>query len=179
MSMSAGPAHYGDLIAAGDYLAASADGAAWLAATEVERGAALIRASRGLDGQYGARFPGAKAGGRAQILAWPRTGAVDRCAQEPIPEDEIPREIVEAAYVLALAELTAPGGSTPTVVPGEAIKRAKGGSAEVEYFGPGDGVKVDPAAMRPVMLEVEGLLCCILTPEEPEGGIFGLMAIGR
>lgn len=172
-------AYYGDLAGAGDYLAASPGVAKWTAATEAEREAALIRASRALDAQYGARFPGVKSGGRAQILAWPRIGAVDRCAREPIHEGETPREIAEAAYALALAELTSPGGSTPTVVPGEAIKRAKGGSAEVEYFGPGDGVKVDPAAMRPVMLEVEGLLRCILTPEEPEGGIFGLMAIGR
>ncbi len=97
----------------------------WSAAgvTDALRTAALVRASSALDGIYGDRFAGRKTGGRSQALAWPRTGAYDHCAGEDISSDEIPQEVVNAAYELALAELQAPGSSSPTVTPGRLVNR--------------------------------------------------------
>lgn len=140
--------------------------AAWSAAgiTDAQRTAALVRASGALDGIYGGRFPGRKTGGRAQALAWPRTGARDACADEDIPDDEIPVQIENAAYELALAELVRPGSSSPTVTPGRVVKRQKVDTIEREFFSASDGASMSADAMRPVMMAVEDALRCVLVP---------------
>lgn len=154
--------YYGTIEAAGAYHATSAGGAAWLAGTESAKEAALIRASRALDGQYGRRYPGHKAGGRTQSLGWPRINAYDHCAQEAIPSDEVPVEVEEAAYALALVELQTPGASTPTLTVGAINKRERIDVIERERFGPADGVMLTLENQRAKLAEVEDLLRCLL-----------------
>lgn len=169
-------AHYGDLPGALAYHEARGN-AAWSAAgvTDAQRTAALIRASSALDGIYGDRFAGRKTGGRSQALAWPRTGAYDHCAGEDIPSDEIPQEVVNAAYEIALAELLQPGSSSPAVTPGRLVKRQKVEGLEREFFGPGDGVSGSPEDMRPVLTAVDDALRCILRPAS-RGALYGFVA---
>lgn len=140
--------------------------ASWSAAgvTDAQRTAALVRASSALDGMYGPQFPGAKAGGRTQALAWPRRGARDVCANEDIPSNEIPQGVLNAAYELALAELQRPGSSSPTVTPGRVVKRQKVDTIEREFFSASEGASTSPDAMRPVLMAVEDALQCILMP---------------
>lgn len=157
--------HYGTLSGALAYHAAHGN-TAWssVTATDEQRTIALTRASATLDGQYGLRFPGRKTGGRAQALAWPRTGASDRCAGEDVAADEVPLEIESAAYEIALAELTGQGKTAPTVTPGRMTKVEHVDVIEREFFGPADGVPVSADAMRPVLTTVEDLLRCLLLP---------------
>lgn len=156
---------YGNLPGALAYHEARGN-AAWSATgvTDPQRTAALVRASSALDGIYGSRFAGHKTGARAQALAWPRTGAFDHCAGEDIPSHEVPQEVVNAAYELALAELQAPGSSSPTVTPGRLVRRQKVDTIEREFFGPGDGAPGSADAMRPVLMAVEDALRCVLSP---------------
>ncbi|MFK3965683.1 DnaT-like ssDNA-binding protein [Ensifer adhaerens] len=146
---------------------------AWSAGTvtDPQREAALLRASEALDGIYGPRFPGKKAT-RTQERAWPRVGAVDHCADEPIPEGDTPAEIETAAYALALAELQSPGSSTPTLTLGKSVKRQKVGNIEREFFSP--AVPITLESLRPVLTAVEDALRCILTPDTSKGGTFTL-----
>ncbi|WP_412549023.1 DnaT-like ssDNA-binding protein [Sinorhizobium meliloti] len=72
---------------------------AWSASGDTQREAALLRASEAIDGIYGMRFRGKKAS-RTQVRAWPPIGAVDHCADQPIPETETPVEIETATYAL-------------------------------------------------------------------------------
>lgn len=138
--------------------------AAWSAdgVTDEHRTAALIRASSAIDGQYGPRFPGKKAGGREQGLAWPRAGAIDHCAGEAIPEDEIPVGVVNATYELALAELVSPGSSTPTVTPGQVVQSERVGPISTSYFEPAGGLD----AQRQVLFAVEDALRCVILPDQ-------------
>lgn len=156
---------YGTLAGATTYHADRGN-AEWAKAgvTDVQRTAALVRASSSLDGQYGSRFPGTKTGGRTQALAWPRKGARDRCAEEDIPSDEIPQAVINAAYELALAELLRPGSSSPTVTPGRVVKRQKVDTIEREFFSASEGTSMSPDAMRPVLTAVEDALRCVLVP---------------
>jgi hypothetical protein len=158
--------HYGTLDGAMAYHAVSAGGAAWSDAsvTDEQRTAALVRASRSLDGQYGARFPGCPAAGRAQSLAWPRAGAFDFCQvpSEALPEDEVPAEIERATYALALVELRTPGASSPSFTPGRINKREKVEGIERERFSPNDGVLLSLSAQRAQLAEVEDSLRCLL-----------------
>ena len=155
--------YYGTIAAADAYHATSAGGAAWLAGTVSAKEAALIRASRALDGIYGKRYPGTPTAGRGQKLGWPRIGAYDHCAQESLPIDEVPVEVEEATYALALVELQTPGASTPTFTPGAVNKREKVDVIERERFGPADGVMLTLENQRAKLAEVEDLLRCILT----------------
>lgn len=156
--------HYGTLTGATAYNEIAANGAAWLASevTDAQRTAALIRASRSLDGMYGRRFPGHPTGGRAQSLAWPRINAIDFCVNEPLPTDEVPAEVERAAYAMALVELVTPGASSPNFTPGSVNKREKVDVIERERFGPNDGVPLSLDAQRMQMAEVEDALRCLL-----------------
>lgn len=149
--------------------------AAWSAGavTDPQREAALLRASEALDGIYGPRFPGKKAT-RTQERAWPRVGAVDHCADKPIPENETPPEVETAAYALGLAELVTPGSSTPTLTLGKSVKRQKVGNIEREFFSPEEGVPITIESLRPVLTAVEDALRCVLTPDTSKGGTFTL-----
>lgn len=73
--------------------------------------AAILRAVARLETL---RWVGAKAGGRSQALAWPRTGAVDAEGEE-IAETEIPAEVITAQHAMTRAEIDSPGALAPNV----------------------------------------------------------------
>lgn len=146
---------YGDLEGALAYHAARGN-AAWSAdgVTDEQRTAALTRASSWVDG-YRSRFPGRKAGGRAQEREWPRVGASDAEDNE-IADDEIPVEIEQATYEAALRELVEPGSLSPDLERGGAVKRLKAGSVEIEY--------ADSASLTTTFTAIQSILESILTP---------------
>lgn len=157
------PEFYGTVEGADAYHLARGN-AAWAAATEQAKQGALTRASAYIDG-VGTQlpttgctlvFPGRKTGGRAQPLQWPRSGAVDRDG-DAIPAEEVPREVEQAVYEGALRELAKPGSLNPDYVASKAVKRAKVGPLDTEFFGPED---VDGQPNKPVV----GIINDILTP---------------
>ncbi len=156
--------HYGTLEAAALYHDARGN-TAWSAAgvTDAQRTAALVRASAALDGQYSRRYGGSKAT-RAQALQWPRVGARDYCVGEDLPDDEVPQEIEQAMYALALVELLTPGAASPSFTPGAVNKREQVDLISRERFGPADGVALTLDAQRLQMAEVEDALRCLLRP---------------
>lgn len=119
---------------------------------------ALVRGSRWLDGEFGARYPGTRTHGRDQGLGWPRTDACDREGNE-IPDDVVPKEIIEAAILAAIREIASQGSLAPDVAGGGAVRREKLGSMEVEYAN-ADGRR----AAGPRFPEIEGLLAGLIKP---------------
>lgn len=159
--------YYGSLAAAAVFIATLPGGAAWTAmgVDDTARTNALTRASRTVDGVYGAQFPGRKVGGRSQAREWPRIDAEDQCTGEAIPSDEVPLEVEQATYAIALDELTSPGQSSPTVTPGRITKREKVDVVEREFFGASDGNAPSADDLRPVNMLAAGLLRCLLASQ--------------
>lgn len=160
------PDFYGTVAAADAYHAARAN-SAW-AGTEQAKQAALIRASAYIDGKYQQQnscgrwesmFSGAKTGGRAQELQWPRTGATDN-EGAAIPPTEVPAEIERATYEAALREIVAPGSLSPDYVASEAIKRQKVDVLEIEYQAAATAEGGVPT--RPVLTVVDELVAPLL-----------------
>lgn len=88
---------------------------------------AIVRASRWIDGRFGARFSGSRLQGRAQGLEWPRTGATD-FAGAAVASNEVPAEIQRATAEAALRELRSPGSLSPDQAQGAAgasVKRVR------------------------------------------------------
>lgn len=79
--------------------------AAWDAAEDEARSAALIRAASALDGVYGSRWPGFRCMD-LQSLDWPRYEAWDR---DGYPLTGLPKKVKEAACEAALIELASAG----------------------------------------------------------------------
>lgn len=100
---------------------------------------------------------------RAQGLAFPRVGVVDREGY-PILSTEIPFEVMYAQCELAAYDLANPGALFPTVVLADRVRREKVGPIEVEYA----PVSVTSAdANRPVLTKVYDLIGALL---DTEGG---------
>lgn len=89
--------------------------AAW-AGTDDAKEAAIRRATAWLSGAFG--WVGRRRVGRAQALAWPRSGAVDGDGWS-VPYDEVPDEVRQATAEAALRELVAPGSLAPDVTVGK------------------------------------------------------------
>ncbi|MGB3814036.1 MAG: DnaT-like ssDNA-binding protein [Shinella sp.] len=109
--------HYGTLADAATYHEERGN-APWAASTDPQRTSALVRASEWLDGVYRSRWPGQKAGARAQVRDWPRINAFD-AEHNAIASDEVPDEVERATYAAALRELGKPGSLSPDVVLGQ------------------------------------------------------------
>ncbi|WP_169194937.1 DnaT-like ssDNA-binding protein [Devosia sp. MC1541] len=132
------------------------------------------RGSVYIDGTYGTRFVGQKAGGYAQEREWPRSGA--SVAGETIPDSVVPLAIIHASYEAALQEAREPESLSIIGSAAERVKREKvDGAVEVEYqsasaadFG---------TTLVPVMTAVEGLLAPFLRVEVTGAGV-GLWSIG-
>ncbi len=77
------------------------------------------------------KWRGAKANGRAQALAWPRSGMAD-CEGNAIASNEITAELIQSQHILTHAELASPGILSPTGGIG-VVKREKVDVIEVEY----------------------------------------------
>lgn len=160
------PEFYGTVAAADVYHTARAN-TAW-AGDDVAKQAALVRASAYIDGKYQQQnncgrwesmFSGAKTGGRAQELQWPRTGATDNEGAVIAP-DEVPSEIERATFEAAIRELTSPGSLSPDYVASEAIKRQKVDVLEIEYQTAADTSGGVPT--RPVLTVVDELVAPLL-----------------
>ncbi|MEJ7685630.1 MAG: DnaT-like ssDNA-binding protein [Variovorax sp.] len=158
------PDFYGT-VAEADVYHADRGNAGWTGRT-IDKDAALLRASIYVDsvgrkqlknGTWVTMFPGSKAGGRAQLLDWPRTGAVDY-EGNTIGDAEVPIEVRQATYEAALRELVTPGSLTPDYVPSEQVKREKAGPWEEEYFAPADGTIPN----RPIVTVILDLLAPVM-----------------
>lgn len=122
--------------------------------------AALRRATTWLDGRYRGSFPGRRKNGRMQGLEWPRSDAWDNaCPPEPIADDEIPVEIVNACCEAAVREMVAPGSLSPDVTPGKIKKSAKVGDITVEYA-VGAGTTYE---QRPISTVIDDILSSLLS----------------
>lgn len=122
---------------------------------------ALVRASAYIDGRYGAKFPGTPAGGYAQELAWPRTGATTR-EGFGVPADVVPPSIERATYEAAFRELASPGSLAPDYVAAQAVKREKVDVIETEYAVSGSATDVTP-----VVGIIDGILAGLLVRPLP------------
>jgi hypothetical protein len=162
----------GSCVAAANSFATRADFITWatdyypdsIPGDDTDTDAALMRASAWLNS-----FPewdGEMTCGRGnQGLAWPRSGVTD-CNGDTIPDDEVPVEVKMATYVAAMAELGSPGILTPSVTPGQVVKRVKVDVIEEEYMTPveqGIGERDALETMRPVLTAVSDILKCVAT----------------
>lgn len=92
--------------------------------------AALRRGSLWLSTYY--RWRGTAVNGRAQALAWPRSGAHDEQGH-PVEDDAVPVEVERATVFAAIAEAQAPGALTPTITPNQMAVMEKVGPLTVQY----------------------------------------------
>lgn len=97
-----------------------------------EVNASLLNSSEWIDGGYSLLFPGWKVGGRDQIREWPRFDAFDSSGY-PIPSDEIPREMINAAYEAAAIDLNSPGSLIVDYTPSKYKSVSVDGAISVEY----------------------------------------------
>lgn len=158
--------HYGTVAGADAYHQATG-GAGWQSLSDQDKTAALVRASAYIDslaGQTGGadcvlRFPGKKTGGRTQVLAWPRTGAVDADG-EAVDPGSVPGEVERATYVAALYEAESPGFFNPSFVSSGLVKKSKVGPIEEEFaISQGGGSAQD---VIPVIPAIQGLMSGLL-----------------
>lgn len=132
------------------------------------------RGSRYIDAVYGSKFCGSPTGGYEQERAWPRTGAM--AFGSAIPDDVVPRAVVEASYRAAWLEAETPGWTSATINPNERVKREKVSVIETEYFDAAAGEIGN--GMSNVDADIDGSLAPFLCLDE--GGAFaGLWAIGN
>lgn len=120
--------------------------------------AAIIRATAAIDAMYRARFPGQRLNGRTQALEWPRKYASD-AEGNPIAEDEIPQEVINATCEAAVRELAAPNSMMPDLERGGQIKSIKAGSVAIEYGG--------NATARTAFTLIDGILAGLLGVAQP------------
>lgn len=118
--------------------------------------AASLRGSEYIDAAYREQFPGYKTGLRDQIREWPRVGAYDNEGQT-IEDDEIPREVENAAYEASLRELVTPGSLNPDYDPTTQVKSEKVGPIAVEYTAPHG-----PNAVRPIIPIIGSIIAPVL-----------------
>lgn len=161
--------YYGTVADADAYHAARGN-TAWAGYGEPAKLAALTRASSYVDGLgqqpdgYGGwrvLFPGTRTGGRAQGLAWPRTGAFDN-EGTAIAANEVPREVELATYEAALREAAEPGSTSPDYTPGSTVKREKLDVIETEYAVPASDGSNGISPLRPVLTVVSELLAPVM-----------------
>ena len=123
---------------------------------------ALAPNSRSLDACWS--FLARKPGGEPKRCK----GAIDR-EGEPVPADEVPREVEQATYEAALRELLKPGSLNPDYVATTAVKRAKVGPLETEFFGPAEG---DEQPNKPFVGVINDLLAPIMVLRCPMPAVF-------
>lgn len=131
------PDYYGTPAGADAYIGTPT----WEALTEDQKKAALRAASAYVDavamlpvpGRAGCRYvlTGKKVGGAAQVLNWPRTGAVDADGDE-LPQT-VPLQVEYATYQAAAYAGANPAILMPTVVQSQQVTREKVGPLEQSY----------------------------------------------
>jgi hypothetical protein len=100
---------------------------AWTAATLANKEAALVMATRLIDGQY--QFAGWKTS-TAQALQWPRASCLDPDGEDDLPVDAVPKAVLEATCELARELLVANRTAAPE---GEGLKYDNTGTTQKGY----------------------------------------------
>lgn len=102
-------------------------------------------------------WPGQRAHGRDQSLAWPREGVQDAEGWN-VPSDEVPVEVKQATCEAAFYELRTPNGLAPTVNLTQQVKSKQVGPMRKEFFaGP-----MTASAARPVLTIIGDILAPLL-----------------
>ena len=102
-------------------------GTAWVNALPDQKAVALVMATRLIDGQY--RFSGTKVSA-GHALQWPRVECRDPDTGDSVPEDAVPKAVVEATCELARDLLVADRTAAP---PGEGLKYFNDGAMQTGY----------------------------------------------
>lgn len=132
--------------------------------------AALIRATAFIDARYGSSFAGYQKSGRSQGLQWPRSAAYD-AGDWLIPEDEVPKEVIQATCEAAIRELTSPNSLMPDLERGGAIQSIRAGSVGITY--------ASNASSKTTFTLIDGILSNVLTGNGGSGGgLFGKVVRG-
>jgi hypothetical protein len=131
----------------------------WAGADAATKTAALLIASEWIDTKYRQLFPGLKVGLRSQTREWPRTGAYD-CEGNTITNSEIPIEVQNATYEVALRQVSAPGSLNTDYVAGENVKSVSVSGAVAISYGAGAMSALDVQLDIP---QVDRILAPILT----------------
>jgi hypothetical protein len=101
---------------------------AWTAASAANKDAALVMATRLIDGEY--QFAGWKTSA-TQALQWPRASCLDPdAADADVPADTVPPAVVAATCELARELLVADRTAAP---PGEGLKYESVGTTQTGY----------------------------------------------
>jgi len=100
---------------------------AWTGATADQKAVALVMASRLLDAEY--RFAGTRANS-AQALQWPRVDCPDLDTGDVVPENSVPKPLLDAACELARELLSTDRTAPP---PGEGQKYYNNGSVQTGF----------------------------------------------
>lgn len=111
----------------------------WTAATLANKEAALVMATRLIDGQF--QFDGVKAN-EAQALHWPREDCHDPDGDEALPSDAVPKAVIDATCEMARELLIVDRTAAPA---GEGLKYYNDGSVQTGY---------DKSDKRPVISPV-------------------------
>ena len=125
MALILGEDTYTALAAANDYFDRRPHSSAWTRATEAEREAALIGATRHLDALDFEGFPTSN----AQPLQWPRSYVLDRNG------NLIPNDIMPAPLTIATCELALIALHQDLTKDAPAIKRKRVADLDIEYSG--------------------------------------------
>lgn len=128
-----------------------------LTGSDADKEAAIRRAVAYLDAL---KWKGARAHGRSQALAWPRSGASD-CEGIAIASNVVPAEVIYAQHVLARAEFQSPGILSPSVTLGAVVKREKVDVIEQEF----DTSRLQGTAdeLRPLVTMAMDRIACLLS----------------
>ena len=100
---------------------------AWTAATLANKEAALVMATRLIDGQF--QFGGSKAH-EEQALQWPREGCRDPDGSDVLASDAVPKAVVDATCEMARELLVADRTAAPA---GEGLKYYNTGTTQTGY----------------------------------------------
>jgi hypothetical protein len=100
---------------------------AWTVATADQKAVALVMATRVLDAEY--RFGGTKVSA-TQALQWPRAECRDPDTGDVVPEDAVPKALVDATCELARELLIADRTAAPA---GEGMSYQNNGSVQTGY----------------------------------------------
>ena len=137
---------YASVTEADDYLNTDIQReAAWELLSDDDKGKHLVAATRRLDLEL---WKGAKTGGEGvQTEKWPRTG-VEYADGTAVSTAEVPQELEDAAIILA-GSIALDSENAESGTGGSNLRRAKAGSAEVEFFRPTipGNVLQDPTVM--------------------------------
>ena len=118
---------YADLAEGNAYHDGQLYASAWTAATTPDKTAALVMATRLIDAEY--QFGGVKVKA-SQALQWPRAECRDPDTGDSVPENSVPKAVVEATCELARELIIADRTAAP---PGEGLKYYNNAAIQTGY----------------------------------------------